>query len=78
MQEPYLLRGKTEQFFDPHYQLAVFGHNEDEYPFAVSLFLSCTVCMTFHVSNTAFVTVTVVHCISAFASFVFVQCILPM
>ncbi|KAL0018487.1 hypothetical protein WJX77_011373 [Trebouxia sp. C0004] len=32
--EPYLLRGKTEQFFDPHYQLAVFGHNEDEYPFA--------------------------------------------
>ena len=37
MQKPYLLRGKTEQFFDPHYQLAVFGHNEDEYPFAVSL-----------------------------------------
>ncbi|KAL0044866.1 hypothetical protein WJX82_000520 [Trebouxia sp. C0006] len=32
--KPYLLRGKTEQFFDPHYQLAVFGHNEDEYPFA--------------------------------------------
>ena len=41
MQKPYLLRGKTEQFFDPHYQLAVFGHNEDEYPFAVSLLFSC-------------------------------------
>ncbi len=79
MQEPYLLRGKTDQFFDSHYQLAVFRHKEDEYPFAVSLLLSCTVCMTSHASNTA--VVTAIHCSAAFADIcmpVYALCILSM
>ncbi len=79
MQELYLLRGNTDQFFDSHYQLAVFGHKEDEYPFAVSLLLSCTVCMTSHASNTA--VVTAILCSSAFANIcmlVYAPCILSM